>query len=55
MVVPIGFDANVPVPAYIPDSGFKVVNKVTILGIEISNNTDDLQLNFEKIIGKLHA
>jgi hypothetical protein len=55
MVVPIGFDNNVPVPDFIANSGFKVVNKVTILGTEISNNVEDLQLNFEKIIVKLHA
>jgi hypothetical protein len=46
-----GTDA--PVPDYILDSGFQTVNKVKILGFEISNDYKDLKSNFEKCISKI--
>jgi hypothetical protein len=52
MVLPIGYE-NDNVPALIADSGFKVVNRVTILGTEITANTDDLVNNFDKVIQKV--
>jgi hypothetical protein len=46
-----GTDA--PTPDYILDSGFQTVNKVKILGFDISKDHKDLQSNFETCINKI--
>jgi hypothetical protein len=41
------------IPDYVADSGFKPVNKINILGLEISNNLQSLTDNFDKPIEKI--
>jgi hypothetical protein len=43
------------IPNYITESGFKVVEKVKILGFEISRDHNDLVSNFEKPFEKIRA
>jgi hypothetical protein len=54
MVLPVGYDNN-EIPVQILNSGFRVVQKVNILGAEITNNANDLSQNFEKVIRKVSA
>jgi hypothetical protein len=54
MVLPVGYDNN-EIPVEIQNSGFRVVQKVNILGAEITNNANDLPQNFEKVIRKISA
>jgi hypothetical protein len=49
----MGFNENLPVPEWILNSGFKIVNITSVLGCDISKNAADLPNNFDKIIGKI--
>jgi hypothetical protein len=51
MVMYIGSDD--PAPDYILESGFQVVDKVKILGVEISRKYQDLNTNFNGTIDKI--
>jgi hypothetical protein len=51
--MPIGFRDDVPVPEWITNSGFKLVNITSVLGCDISKNVENLPYNFDKIIGKV--
>jgi hypothetical protein len=44
-LLPIGYD-NGEIPAFFHNAGFPVTDKLTILGVEITNNTIDLPNNF---------
>jgi hypothetical protein len=51
--MPIGY-GNRPVPDFLRNSGFKLVDNVTILGVKITANADDLYKNFEGKIEKIN-
>jgi hypothetical protein len=52
VILPVGF-GNALVPEYIMNCGFPVVEKVSILGVDITNNFDDLTGNFNAKIQKI--
>ena len=51
-LMPIG-QLDVPVPAEILDLGFKVVDKIKCLGLEINNTASDLSSHFDHTLGKI--
>jgi hypothetical protein len=53
-VLPVGFGNNV-LPDYFQNTGFTVVDNVTILGTCVTNNSNDLTNNFDKVIRKIAA
>jgi exonuclease III len=54
-IMPIGFTNGDEIPLWIRESGFQLVDNISILGIKISRNVSDLKDNFVNIIKKVNG